>query len=307
MTTFSDGLYQYGGMPVGFDFMTSKVFATNTKGRAWFVDADASGRNTGKTPRNAFTTMDAAFDSLGNGDIIYFVGNVDEELTTPAQIFDVTIVGCGNQPRHADATPAGGDKAAATWKSPSSPTAATPLLIVQQQGWKLMNILFDGPSDAAAVQVFRDGGAGNAERDGSHIHIVGCKFVAGQNHIELKGGLSQCVIEKNLLFGATAASLLETVGAGIGTNNYHRILGNHFHNNDIHIDVGTNYASITGNMFGKFTTRSVDLRTGSENIVTMNYLYGTYSNAGGYYAGTNDEWGGNANVISGGWTAADPA
>lgn len=295
-------------IPGGVDFMTSKIFANGDRGRQWFVDENAqSVVNNGKTPKKAFKTMQEALDKVASGDIIYFVGNVDEQVSTPVQVFDVTIVGCGNQPRHADSTPAGGSYAAATWKAPSSPTSATPLLLVRQQGWKLVNILFDGPSDAAAVQLFRDGGSGNDERDASHAHIAHCKFVAGQNHIEFKGGLSQCVIEKNLFFGATADSILETVGAGIGTNNYHRIKDNDFHNNDSHIDVGTNYATIRGNTFGKFTTAGIDLRTGSENVVTLNYLYGTYSNAGGYFAGTNDEWGGNMNVISGGWTAADPA
>ena len=278
-------------------------------GKVWFVNGGAGGLASGGsgTKERPFSTMDAAFDRLGSGDTIVFKGNIREELTTPAGIFDVTIIGAANQPRHADAHTTNNGYAAATWKTPASPTAATPLLIIQQQGWKLMNILFDGPSDAAAVQIFRDGGADDAERDGSHAHICGCKFVAGQNHIEFKGGPSQIVLEQNLFFGATADSILDTVGAGIGTDNYFRIMHNHWHNNESHLDAPLNYASIIGNIFGKKTTDGINLGGGSENVVGGNYLYGTYSIAGGYTAGTNDEWGGNFNSLSGGVTAADPA
>lgn len=281
-------------------------------GRVWYVDAKVGADgNSGKRRDRPFLTMSKAFTSVDSGDTIVFRGKVREELSSPAGVFDITVIGAANQPRHADdhseSSSPGRGSSSATWTTPASPTAATPLCIVRQQGWRFIDILFDGPSDAAAVQLFRDGGSGDDERDASHAHFVGCKFVAGQNHIEFKGGLSQCVLEANLFFGATADSLLETVGAGIGTNNYFRILGNHFHNNASHIDVGLNYATIAHNTFGNASGDKVDLRTGSENMVWGNALYGTYSNAGGYYAGTNDEWGGNWNSLSGGVTAADPA
>lgn len=261
--------------------------------------------NTGTSPDRPLKTMQAAFNKLGSGDTIHFNGNTTEQLTTPAGVFDVTIIGEGNQPRHSDTHTTNNGFSSATWKAGAS--ASTPNLIIQQQGWKLTNILFDGPASAAAVQLLRNGDSGSDERDASHAHIVGCKFVAAQNHVEFKGGLSQCVIENNLFFGATADSILETVGAGIGTNNYHRFLNNHFHNNESHIDIDLNYASIVGNIFGKFTTDSINVDSGSENVITMNYLYGTYSISGGYTPGTNDEWGGNFNSLTGGVTAADPA
>jgi hypothetical protein len=286
-------------------------------GREWFVkggsgaasDDNTGGDDTGdgRSWETAKRTMADVFDELSSGDVVYFYGNIREQLSSPAGVFDVTIVGAGH-PRHADLHTTLGGYSGSTWKTPASATAATPLLIARQQGWKFVNILFDGPSDAAAVQLLRDAGADSSERDASHAHFLHCKFVAAQNHIEFKGGLSQCILEDNLFFGATADSLLETVGAGVGTNNFHRILGNHFHSNASHLDVAMNYATIKGNTFGNTTaTDKVDLRGGSENMVWGNALYGTYSNAGGYYAGTNDEWGGNYNSITGGVTAADPA
>lgn len=298
LTNFPNGVSSFG-IPV-------VPHARANDGTHYWVHGNlGSDGNSGKSPSSPFLTMDKAFDVIASGDTIHFSGNIREQLTSPAGIFDITIIGEANQPRHGDAHTTNNGYAAATWKGPTSPASATPLLTIQQQAWTLINILFDGPSDAAAVQLFRDGGAGDAERDASHAHILGCKFVAAQNHIEVKGGLSQVVIERNLFFGATADSLLETVGAGIGTNNYFRILDNHFHNNDSHIDVALNYATIKGNTFGKWTTIAVDLSGGSENIVWGNYLYGDYDNAGA--PGTNDEWGGNFNSLTGGVTAADPA
>lgn len=299
MTNFSS--LSVGGAPVLGSL-------ANPYGRTFFVDGNLGGDgNSGRVPTRPLLTMSAAFNKVGSGDTIFVRGNIREELSTPAGVFDVSIIGTGNQPRHADAHTSNNGYTAATWKTPASPTAATPLLIVRQQGWKISGILFDGPSDAAAIQLFRDGGSGDDERDGSHAHIANCKFVAAQNHIEFKGGLSQVVIEDNLFFGSTADSFLETTGAGIGTSNYFRIMRNHFHNNESHIDMALNYASVTDNIFGKFTTDSLSLTGGSENVVSRNVFYGTYSAAGGYDAGTNDEWGGNLNSLSGGVTAADPA
>jgi hypothetical protein len=276
-------------------------------GREWYLNASTGAATAdGRSVSNSKLTMADIFDELTSGDVVYIVGKLREQLTAPAGIFGVKIIGLSSQ-RHPDAHTSNNGFVASAWLAPASPTATTPLVLVRQQGWEFHNILFDGPSDAAAIQLFRDGGSGDDERDASHAIISNCKFVAGQNHIELKGGLSQVVLKGNLFFGATADSILETVGAGIGTNNYFRIIGNHWHNNASHIDVGLNYATITGNTFGAASGDKVDLRTGSENMVWGNALYGTYSNAGGYYAGTNDEWGGNFNSLSGGVTAADPA
>lgn len=298
----------YGGLatlgrPINFGLALSHF------GTYYYVDGNLGGDgNDGIMVTRPLKTMTEAFTRIASGDVIVFRGNIAEQVSTPVGIFNVTIIGDNTQPRHADAHTGNNGYSSATWKTPASPTAATPLLTVRQQGWRIANILFDGPSDAAAVQLFRDGGAGDAERDASHAHIIGNKFVAGQNHIEVKGGLSQVVLEDNLFFGATATSIKETVGAGIGTNNYFLIRNNNrWHNNESHLDVGLNYATIRDNIFGKFTTTGIDLRTGSENSLSGNSLYGTYSNVGGYWAGTNDEWGGNYNSLSGGVTAADPA
>lgn len=291
---------RFGLIPGGLRVDGMDIFPNFVRGKDWFVNAKlGANTNDGETYDTATATFAELVDGdrrLRSGDRIWITGKIREQTSTPAGIFDVTVIGLGS-PRHADdhTEPSGGGymggSSAASWLAPASPTAATPLLTVRQQGWKFINILWDGPSDAAALQLFRDAGSGDAEDDASHAHIIGCKFVAGQNHIEFKGGLSQCILEDNLFFGATAYSILETVGAGVGTNNYHRFLRNHWHNNDGHIDMGMNYASIFANIFGKWTTKAVDLATGSNNMLNGNYLFGDYD--AGYVAGTSDEWAGN--------------
>lgn len=296
VTDYPRGVSSFGGVIApGFGHIHNGVGVPNggstlRPNRHYWVQGNlGSDGNSGTQPDRPLRTMQAAFNLLGSGDVIHFQGNIAEQISTPAGVFDVTVIGEGNQPRHADAHTTSNGYSSATWKTAG--TASTPLVTVRQQGWKFLNTLFDPPADAAAIQLFRDGGAGDAEDDASHAHIAGCKFVAGQNHIEFKGGLSQVVIENNLFFGATGDSIADTVGAGIGTDNYFRIINNEFHGNDTHIDVPLNYASIRGNTFGAFTTMSVDLTGGSNNIVWGNYMSGDYDAK--YVAGTSDEWAGN--------------
>src|SRR6476619_180307 len=73
-------------------------------GSRWFVDGNRGGDNqTGDNRDEPFRTMAKALAVVGSGDTIYFRGNIVENLVAPAGIFDVTIIGAGNRPRHADA------------------------------------------------------------------------------------------------------------------------------------------------------------------------------------------------------------
>ena len=292
-TNFSNGVASFGfpvvpGYKAGVTVDNNSSVARAQK-HYWVHGNVGNDGNSGTSPDKPLRTMQAAFNKLGSGDVIHFNGSTTEQLSTPAGIFDVTIIGEGNQPRHADAHTSNNGYSTASWKAGSS--ASTPNLIIQHQGWKIYNVLFDPAASAAAIQLLRTDDTGDSEEDASHAHIVGCKFVAGQNHIEFKGGLSQCVIEGNLFFGATGDSIAETVGDGVGTNNYHRIINNEFHNNDTHIDLDMNYATVKWNTFGKWTTKGILTGGGSNNMVWGNYLSGDYD--AGYVAGTSDEWAGN--------------
>ncbi len=312
MTTVADGLFQYGGQPVGPGALnTSKLFAApnggpEKKGRAWFVDASSGVDGNGKSPATAFATMEQAFDALASGDIIYFVGNVTEQLVTPAQIFDVTVVGCGNRPRNADAVPEGGNWAASTWKAPSGGTAAQATVRVIQQGWTFVNILFNMiDANAAGIEIVRNAAADDAERDGSHTSVLGCKF-AGAG-VGIRGGATSfaenttnVLIQGNTFLSCTYG-IRQTAGYG-GLN--WQIKENDFITctNDI---VGPfTGCKIFGNRMSVAPTGCIVLTGGGTNMVNGNYLAGTYASGTLYAPGTNDNWNGNA--ASTGFTAAVP-
>lgn len=254
----------------------------------------------------AKATMAAALALCASGDTIYLVGRVSEHCTTPVNVFDVSIIGMSQKPRHADASPAGGNKSA-QWQPPAG--AATPLLKIIQQGWRVENILFDAPAAAAAIQLFRDGGAGDAERDASHATIKGCRFVGGATGIEDSGGCGHVLVEDND-FNDLTHGIKNVTGAGIGQPLFRwTIRNNRFRSNTNHIVAAGEEAHIIDNVFGTFTTMSIDLNGGTgQNVIARNALAGTYSIVGGYRkAAADDEWGGNFNSISGGVTAAVPA
>lgn len=282
------------------------------RGRVWHVDAiSGNNSNTGRDWTSPFLTMAKAFTSVDNGDVIRFKGKVREQLVTPVQVFDVTVIGEGNRPRHADSTPAGGDEAAATWAAPASPTATTALCRVLQQGWRFENILFAPHTDYGALEFVRNAGAGNAERDASHGVVRNCRFAAGAYHIMIgKAGefseiVNNLLIQGNTFNDATTTSLFSP-------NAYSQrlqVLDNVFQGNVNSIIVPATKSVIARNFMGSFTTKSIDLVGGGGlNIITLNYLSGTYDIASGYRgSNANDEWGGNMNSLAGGWTAADPA
>ncbi len=282
--------------------------------QSYFVDTvNGLDTNDGKSWATAFKTMAAALTAVATNGRIYFRGDVREELTGSNLKFDVTIIGCGNRPHHPDLPSAGANPGAACWRPPASPTTATPLLKVRGRGWRFINIMFDCPVDAAAVKLERNALSDAAEFDASHAEFIGCRFDSGLIGIENNGGCGFVMVE-----GCRFMRLTETGGAGIkctGTAvaaplnwDIHDCI---FMNNASHILSSMSYSNLYRNQFGRFTaTLSVDLYNqpsagqGEYNIITENYLSGTY-NAATYPAGSNNEWAGNQNVA--GQTTVDPA
>lgn len=194
------------------------VDLTASAGRHHYVNPNTGSDNYGTSTRaKPFATMSRAFTELHSGDTIHITGKIREQLTTPVQIFDVTIIGEGNRPRHADAAPAPtGGIAANTWTTPASGATTAPLCDVLQQGWRFENILFAGPSDHSCVRLFRNGGAGDLERDASHAEFINCRFASGQDGIEQSGGAGHVGIYGCFFTSLTGVALKHTGGAGIG-------------------------------------------------------------------------------------------
>jgi hypothetical protein len=310
MTTVADGLFQYGGMPVNSGLFTSKIFSTPSKGRAWFVDATGASSGNGKSPKTPFPTMAAAFAQVASGDIIYFVGKVTEQLTTPVQVFDVTIVGCGNRPRHADAAPTGSAYATATWAAPATPVATVPLVTVLQQGWRFVNILFAGSAGCPSINFVRNAAAGDLERDSSHGEVIGCRFagVASTDTGIKFGAASYTEIVNNVLIkGCDFQGCAKAIGEQSAGLQYRcQVVGNTFISNTNDIVVGGYFLHVVGNIMSLAPTGSLVLSGGTgSSQVHGNYLPGTYANGALYAPGTGDNW--NGNYASTGVTAAVPA
>lgn len=265
-------------------------------GLTYFVDATngddtASGRNW----TTAFRTMDAAFDVLASSDTIYVKGKVKEQLSTPAHVFDVTVIGAANRPRHADAAPLGSESGA-TWTVPDAPSTTTPLLKVRSQGWRLINILFAGPSAAASVQSFRDAGAGEAEFDGSHLEVVGCRFASGKYGLEDSGGCYNVGIYNSDFHDLTDYAIKSTVGAGVGIMYRWQVRGNRFLDCSKWISfpsAGKEW-EIIGNSVLKITTPGIDTSGGAGGNVVVGNSFdiaaADFDPVGGFTGDATDVW-----------------
>jgi hypothetical protein len=264
-------------------------------GKIYYVNANATTSGDGLSWTTAFKTMAEAFAFIASGDTIFFCGKIREQLTTPVQVFDVTIIGAGNRPRHADSTPAGGQLAANTWTTPVSATAATPLLKVIQQGWNLVDVLFAGPTDAASVLLYRDGGSGNAERDASHAEFHNCRFASGQDGIEQSGGCYNVGIYNCSIHDITGYALKNTAGAGIAAPYRWQIKKNRFNNCANWMGAwDANNFEIHDNTISKITTALINTSGGAGyNTILRNSFdiaAANFDPAGGVTGHATDVW-----------------
>lgn len=282
------------------------------KGAIYYFDGSKSGNGNGTSWEDAANSMQTIFSKLVGGETILLAGKVQEQLVTPVQVFDVSVIGVGNRPRHADSTPSGGNKYASQWAPPASGgVAAQASVRVLQQGWTFENILFTMvDANAGGIELVRNADAGNSERDASHAIIRGCRFTGAGIGIKV-GATSFTELVFNALIEDNRFNSCTTGIGGPGQLNQPIIRGNHFSMNTNSVDVAIEGGAVYDNIFGKFTTQSLEMSGGvgtDPNVVTRNYFFGTYSIGGGYKVHhADDEWAGNFNTLSGGITVSDPA
>lgn len=312
-TDFPNGVTSFG-IP---QFGGSGGPLTSSFGKTWFVNANSSlgtsgigpgsNGNSGQSPSTPFLTFTKLFTVLNSGDVVNFVGKITEQLVTPANVFNVTINGCGTRPRHADAVPAGGSYTAAQWGPPATGAVSGQATVrVLQQGWVFSNILFTMESaTAAGIEIVRNAAAGELERDASHASILGCRF-AGAG-VGIRSGVAGLFTEIPFnveVAGCTFSGQTTAMSDAIGTNGWY-IHDNVFYANTSTITMKAGGFTIRNNSIGSFTAASssggIDLNGGAGlNQITGNNLSGTYSIAGGYRtANANDNWYGN-------WASTSP-
>jgi hypothetical protein len=265
---------------------------TDVPGSIWHVDAQNGGTSgDGHSWSRAFATMEQAFTVLGDNDVVRVRGPLYENLTAPDGVTGVTIVGDGSGLRWGSTTNVS-EGYAPSWRTASGVTG-TPLLQIHAQGWTIRDMLLAAPSADCAIELLSDGSA-TPEKTVSGTRIIGCEFAAGLRAIEDNGGSGYVTVQGCHFTGQTGCSIINTSTSNALPLEW-KILGNYFGGaSAAHIDAAFSKAFIHGNVFGLVAATGlyIDLTGGANNMVTGNYLAGTYTTAD-YVAGTNDLWLGN--------------
>ena len=259
-----------------------------------FVDT-VNGVNSGSgTSGGPWSTVAYALSQASSGDVIHVQGDIREQVEAPVGLYGVTIVGNDTTPRHATSggvvVPGNG----VSWRAPASPTAATPLLRLREQGWVIKNILFVPPSDAAAIELRRREDA--ADPDASHAKILGCRFAGGLTGIEDNGGCHNVLIA-GCIFQDQTDSAIETTSTTIAVPLANYIVGCYFRSCAHGIRVSYSNGVIRGNLFRSITTTELSTihvsAQGSENYVVENYFEQNEADitvANGYVGAATDVW-----------------
>lgn len=278
------------GLPNGVTSFGAPVLPSGSPwANHWWVDGNLGAPSQSGEDRSApLKTMAAALAKVASGDTIHVRGNIAENLTAPAGIFGVTIIGPSPRMRHPDAHTGNNGYTSMVWKAA---VQTDPLFIVRQQGWQFVNILFDAPTSDACLEFIRDAAAGDSERDSSHAAVIECRFVSGATGILISGG--ENVFNVHVL-NSTFSGLTDAIDSPGAYAHEWQIINNKFLNNTNHIDSGFTNSVIQHNTFGKFTTMAIDLSGGATNSVNWNSFSGDYDAK--YLGGTSDDWSGNSSM-----------
>lgn len=291
------------------DEMAALLYGGNPFGTHWYVDAELSVSGDGKSPQQAFKTMQEAFDAVDDDDTIHLRGPIFENLTCP-QKTGITIVGSGRTVGHGS-TSNTSEGYAPSWRTASGVTDE-PLLILTTQGWTIANILMAPGSASSGIEIQSDGTV-TPEKTGGNLRIIGVRFAQGKYGIEDVGGSGYVTVQGCHFDGQTTASIANTSTSNALPLEW-RVLDNFFGGaSATHIDAAASKWEIKNNTFATVASTAlyVDLTGGANNVVTGNTLGGVYTTAD-YVAGTSDLWLGNwVTVIStqapNGFTILPPA
>ncbi len=294
-------------------------------GQNYYVDSvNGSATGSGLSWATAFSTISLAMtaaaalgaSSVRRGAFSIFVapGGYTEDVETPLN----TVAPFGRLIA-VSPTP---ESYGATWLQAS--TALAPALAIRARGWYVSGFEFDALADAACV--YFDGVTSNASAPGTVIE--NCLFV-GQNQglygiqvTNTNTNASLSVIRNNRFFGfasgSTAGACMKCTDTSDDAPRFWTVEDNWFGDSDNLIDrMSFKEGIVRNNTFlaagaNQSPDEKLDNTNGSNTNFYGNSFGGTYSQSGGYVAGSGDDWTGNMaeNVgteATSGWTHKVPA
>lgn len=298
-TNFPDGLTSFGiPLPTSPDI--------SFFGRVWFVNTvTGSDGNKGRSPSDAFATMEKAFEFVGTNDTIEFIGTVREQLVAPLGVYGVNIVGGENGNVR--------DDNGAKWTYPASgATAGGALLLLREQGWTVSNFLMTPePTSGACIELRRAEDA--VYPDASHFIASNMRFVGidvtTTYGIRDIGGCSNVLIDNCEFYLLTTGYYCSSTSIAVPLRC--KILNSRFLQNTNDIICPMSYCIVGDNrFFSTAATEKVEISGGGFNIVTGNVFPDAAADidpAHGYDGNATDSWTGNLVPNQAAFVFGDPA
>ena len=254
-----------------------------------------SNSNNGKSWDKAFLTLQYALTKVNDYDTIWLVGRFDTlSASIPAGLDFLSIIGggYGSNVAHLENNGEG-----------------APVLTVNAKGFYAENLYIEAPSDSAGLKFSRTAGDINAD----HATLVNVRFWTGKYGVELSGAPHNFHWHGGEVRNMRASGAVGLYVSSAAQDDAKKALVENviFQGNVTHVQ-----GAFTDSVFRRCsfshaasgnndTTLQLDLSAGNSNLVTENQLAGTYDIAGGYRAGTDDNW--NGNYGSSGITSGVPA
>ncbi len=294
-------------------------------GQNYYVDSvNGSATGSGLSWATAFSTISLAMtavaalgaSSVRRGAVSIFVapGGYTEDVVTPLN----TVAPFGRLIA-VSPTP---DSYGATWLQAS--TASTAALTIRARGWYISGFEFDALADADCVLF--DGNTSNSNASGTvmenNLFVGQNQGLYGLNVDNTNANAALCVIRNNRFFGftsgSTAGACMKCTNSSADAPGLWTVEDNWFADSDNLIDnMSFKMCTVRNNTFvaggaNQSPDEKLDNTGGSLTNFYGNSFGGTYTIAGGYVAGSGDDWSGNmAEAVSGesanGWTYAIPA
>ena len=269
--------------------------------------------NDGKSFNNPYATWTKALANVTRGSVLHVYGWLEAAAggeVTLTSTPDVTVIGHGTRTRPGRDTnneelgPKGGSA-----EMTSNASATAPTLTVRSQGWRFINMTFDGHASYPIIRLERnaDGETAVTGYNAGHAEFINCTFVGPSTYgIQDSGGNVNIGIYGCNFYGFSTTGNIAIggiVGAGIGFREMWEIVGNRFHSNLTDINLSLSGANITHNHFklisnttGATVTNTVAINTspdaaGRNNWIALNHMHAAQNHNGvnaRFVPGTND-------------------